>query len=281
MKGNDERHKLETRSVPQPHTQARTQTDTDAHGRSLTHTPTHTRTPANTTIQTDTGRHTHTMEEHTNIHCSLFSTHTTTTGTHTPTHRRTETHRHTITETHTQTHTQTPTHRRTQTHRHTVTETHQTQRHPHHRTQTWTLTQQETHTHPQPFTLTHTARTQDNERLSRRYRNERAPELLLTLSCSGVVHQLSGLDTALPLSTLKIMGGCRCTHPSIHFLCACTLNTRKLTHMLDSSQEHTGRQTQAQTFTHRYTDNSTNSKVQMLRGHPFWTQDNHNEKQKS
>ena len=38
---------------------------------------------------------------------------------------------------------------------------------------------------------------------------------------------------ALTQGTLKVTVGCRCTYRSIHFHCACTLNTRKLAHMLD------------------------------------------------
>ena len=147
------------------------------------------------------------------------------------------------------------------------TNTHNTHTHtPKHHTQTQThnhrdtLTQPDTHTHPQPLTLTHAAKLKYNERLSRQ---ERAPQLLLTLSCWGVVHQLSGLDTALSLSTLKIMGGCRCTYPSIHFLCACTLKIRKLTHMLDSSQEHTG--TDRHRHRHSHTGTQTTQQIQKFK----------------
>ena len=77
---------------------------------------------------------------------------------------------------------------------------------------------------------------------------------LLTLPCRSIVHKHSGPNTcALSLSTLKITGGCRCTYPNIHFLCAFTSNTRKLAHVLDSSEEHTSKDWhgQAQTVADR------------------------------
>ena len=77
------------------------------------------------------------------------------------------------------------------------------------------------------------------KRTSRQYRYEPPPEFPLILPCSGIVHHLSGPDTcALSLSTFKISDGCRCTDPGIHLLCACAWTTRKLAHILDSSQEH-------------------------------------------
>ena len=48
-----------------------------------------------------------------------------------------------------------------------------------------------------------------NERLSHQYRYAPHQSFLLPLSCSSIVHHLSGLDTyALSSSTLKITGGC-------------------------------------------------------------------------
>ena len=98
----------------------------------------------------------------------------------------------------------------------------------------------------------------DTDTDRRQYRCELPPEFPLTLPCSSIVPHLSGPDTcALSSSTLKIAGGCRCTNPRIHILCACTLNTRKLAHMSNSSQEHTGTNKHRETCRQTQTDTDT------------------------
>ena len=162
-----------------------------------------------------------------------------------PTHMQTTRKAHTTTQTHTQTHT----HRHTQTRKHT-----------------------DRHTRPNP---------KYNEQLSRQYHHQHPPVFLLTLRCAGVVHHLLGLDTfALSSSTPKITGGCRCTYPSIHFLCACTLNTRKLAHMPDFSQQHAGTDGHRRTKTADTQTQLNKFKSSNVAAPPLGTQDMHDEKTK-
>ena len=109
------------------------------------------------------------------------------------------------------------------------------------------------------------------EKMSREYRCEPPPEFPPDFALLGHWSPSFGsyhLSSFLSLRTLKITGGCKCTYPSIHFRCACTLNTRKLARMLDSSQEQTGtdRHNQTQTGTDRrrqaYTDTDGHTQTQ-------------------
>ena len=44
-----------------------------------------------------------------------------------------------------------------------------------------------------------------NERFARRYRNEPSPEFSLTLPCSGIIHQIAGVDTCALVQTVEIL----------------------------------------------------------------------------